>query len=175
MTTPKYSYMIHPTAQINEECVKIGRNVKIGPGCVIGFDGFGYEETETGFWKPKKHKFGVILEDYVTVHANTCIDRGSWRDTVIGRGTRIDNLVHVAHNVQTGRNCMVVAHAGLAGSVTLEDNVWVGFGAHVNQRLTLHEGSFIGTGSVVTKDVPAKMVAAGVPARILREREARDC
>lgn len=165
---------IDPSAVIYD-CVKIGRNCKIGPGAVLGGNGFGFNWVpEADEWDPKDHLFGVVIEDDVEIGANTCVDRGSWRDTVIGAGTKIDNLVHVAHNVQTGRNCMIVAHAGLAGSVILEDNVWVGFGAHVNQRLTLGAYSYVGTGAVVTKDVPARMVVAGVPAKILRERTPED-
>lgn len=145
----------------------------IGPGAVIGWTGFGYA-WEDERWVQKTHEFGVVIEDGVEIGANTCIDRGSWRDTLIKSGTKVDNLVHVAHNVHVGRNCLLVAHCGLAGSVTLEDEVWVGFGAHVNQRLHVGRYAYVGTGAVVTRDVPAGMVVAGVPARVLRERTPDD-
>lgn len=164
---------VHPTAVIYPG-VSVGRFCRIGPGVVLGAPGFGYEENANGYWEDKKHTFGVVIEDYVDIGPNTCVDRGSWRDTWIGCGTKIDNLCHIAHNVWTGKNCVIIAHAGLGGSVTLFDGVWVGFGAHVNQRLTVSERAYIGTGSVVTKDVPAGVVVAGVPAKILRDREERD-
>jgi UDP-3-O-[3-hydroxymyristoyl] glucosamine N-acyltransferase len=164
---------IDPSAVVYD-CVKVGDNVKIGPGCVIGGPGFGYTLIEGELWQAKRHDYGVVIEDDVEIGANTCIDCGSWRNTVIGCGTKIDNLVHIAHNVQVGKNCLIVAQAGLGGSVIVGDNVWVGFGAHVNQRLVVHKDAFIGTGAVVTKDVPAKMVVAGVPAKVIRERTPED-
>lgn len=139
--------------------------VTIGPNTVIGKSGFGYTRQEDGTWVEKEHNFGVLIGDNVDIGANVCIDRGSWRDTVIGDGTKIDNLVHVAHNVHIGKNCLIVAGSILGGSVNIEDGVWVGMGARINQRLTIGSGAFIGSGAVVTKDVPSGRVFAGVPAR----------
>lgn len=155
--------------------VQIGQNCIIGPNVCIGHAGFGYEQIKDGTWVQKSHNFIVDIEDDVEIGPNTCIGRGSWRNTTVRRGTKIDALVHIAHNVQVGQNCMIVAHAMLAGSVVLEDNVWIGPHACVNQRLTVHEGGFVGTGAVVTKNVPARMVVAGVPAKVLRERRDTDC
>lgn len=155
---------IHKTATVAED-VTLGYNVIIGPGAVIGKDGFGYEREDTGRWVPKPHTHSVVIMDDVHVGANVCIDRGSWRDTYIGTGCRVDNLVHVAHNVHLEDNCVLVAGALVAGSVRVGTGSWIGLGAKVNQRVTLGEGCFIGSGAVVTKNVPPRRIFAGVPAR----------
>lgn len=154
--------------------VTIGDGSRIGPNTSIGQSGFGYDELEDGTWRPKNHMKGVRIHDDVEVGANTCIDRGSWRHTVIGKGTKIDNLVHIAHNVHVGRNCLIVAQAMIAGSVVLEDGVWVGPGARINQRLRVSSRAFIGTGAVVTRNVDSENVVAGIPARYIRLRTADD-
>lgn len=154
----------------------IGRDCIIGANAVIGGPGFGYTEDEygTGTWVPKSHDFKVVIGNNVEIGANTCIDRGSWRDTIIGSGTKIDNLVHIAHNVWVGENCLIIAQAMIGGSVTLEDGAWVGPGVNINQRLTIGRRAFLGTGSVVTRNVEPEMVMAGVPAKVMRRREATD-
>lgn len=170
------NFDLHPSAQVNWPYVTIGRNCRIGPGVMIGFDGFGYEQDPYGLgtWVPKRHDCGVIIRDNVDIAANTCIDRGSWRDTVIGSGCKIDNLVHIAHNVVLEENCLVIAQAMLAGSVYVGRGAWIGPGARVNQRITIGERAFIGTGAVVTKNCKPNTVYAGVPAREIRPREERD-
>lgn len=167
--------LIFPGAYIEYGTI-IGRDCIIGANAVIGGPGFGYTEDEygTGTWVPKSHDFKVVIGNNVEIGANTCIDRGSWRDTIIGSGTKIDNLVHIAHNVWVGENCLIIAQAMIGGSVTLEDGVWVGPGVNINQRLTIGRRAFLGTGSVVTRNVDPEMVVAGVPARVLRRREATD-
>lgn len=147
--------------------VTIGNDCVIKPGAVIGGDGFGYERDETGRWAPKAHPYGVRIEDDVHVGANACVDRGSWRDTVIKRGARIDNLVHVAHNCEVRHDAVIVALAEISGSVIIGTRAWVGPGARVEQRLTIGAGALIGTGAVVRCDVPADQTWAGVPARCL--------
>lgn len=137
----------------------------IGPGARIGQIGFGYAYDDEAGWMQKPHKHGVHLDENVHVGANTCIDRGSWRNTTIGAGTKIDNLVHIAHNVQIGRRCAIVAGAEISGSCVLEDMVYVGPCASIRERLTIGEGSIVGMGAVVVKDVAPHTIVAGVPAR----------
>jgi UDP-3-O-[3-hydroxymyristoyl] glucosamine N-acyltransferase len=162
---------IHPSAVIYDH-VEVGDNVTIGAGCVIGGPGFGYEwDDDLYLWVKKPETHGVVIEDDVHIGANTCIDRGSYRDTVIGAGTRIDNLVHVAHNVQVGRNCLVIAQAELSGSVVVEDNCWIGPRACVREHLTIGHDSLVGIGSVVVKDVEPHTTVMGVPAKPKETRE----
>lgn len=146
--------------------ITIGKDCVIQPGAQIGQDGFGYT-FENGRWEPKPHNFGVAIEDDVHIGANTCIDRGSYRDTRIGQGTRIDNLVHIAHNVQVGRNCIIVAGAEVSGSVVIGDGAWIGPNACIREHLTIGAGAVIGIGAVVVKDVPAGETWVGNPARRL--------
>jgi UDP-3-O-[3-hydroxymyristoyl] glucosamine N-acyltransferase LpxD len=167
---------VHPTAHIDPSAwigpdVTVGARCHVGPGAVIGSTGFGYTRTEDGAWKRKPHEFGVILDEDVHVGANTCIDRGSWRDTRIGRGCRIDNLVHVAHNVRLGRDVCVVAQAMIAGSVEVHAGAWIGPSASIHQRLTVGQRALVGMGAVVLRDVPPDVTVAGVPARILDDTQ----
>lgn len=152
--------VIGPSVQIGASCI-------IGCGAVIGTDGFGYERDPDGRWLSKPHEFGVLIGDDVHIGANTCVDRGSWRDTQIGRGTRVDNLVHVAHNVWIGEDAIVVAHAMLAGSVTVEAGAWIGPSASVMQRLSVGEGALVGMGAVVLQDVAGATTVVGNPARVI--------
>lgn len=153
---------IHPTAVISN--AKIGKNVIIGAGTVIGGEGFGYMPDENGELIQFPHIGGVIIEDDVEIGANTCIDRGALGDTIIGRGTKIDNLVHVAHNVKIGRNCQIICQVGIGGSVEIGDNCFVGIGASIRNQKKIGKNVIIGMGAVVVKDVPDNMTVAGNPA-----------
>lgn len=147
--------------------VTIGANCVIQPGAVIGADGFGYQRGPDGSWVAKPHEFGVVIGDNVHIGANTCVDRGSWRDTEIHTGARIDNLVHVAHNAIVRENAVLVAQAEISGSVEIGEGAWVGPRACVMQRLTVGARALVGIGSVVLKDVPADQTWAGTPARCI--------
>ena len=157
---------IGPHASIS--CAVVNDGCQVGPGARIGQMGHGFTFDEDRGWAPKDHAFGVVLGRDVYVGANTCIDRGSWRDTHIWDGTKIDNLVHIAHNVIVGRHCMIIAQAELSGSVNLADRVYVGPHATVRERLFVGEGSIVGMGAVVTKDVAAGVIVAGVSAHVIR-------
>ena len=163
--------IIHGNCHIYDG-VKIGRNVTIHAGTIIGGDGFGYERDEDGEVEKFPHVGGVIIDDDVEIHSCTAVDRGSLGDTRIRRGVKIDNLVHVAHNVDIGEGSFVIAHAMLGGSVKIGRNCWIGPGALLRDNLTIGDGAFIGIGALVVKDVPGGSVQMGAPAREADEYKA---
>lgn len=150
---------------------RIGRNVVIQAGTVIGMDGFGYQQNKKGEWEKFPHLGGVVIEDDVEIGSNTCIDRGTLGNTRICRGARIDNLVHVAHNVHIGRHSMVIAHAMLGGGSRIGDYVWVAPSAALREHIKIGRDALVGLGSVVVKDVPRQTLVMGVPARPVRKTQ----
>ena len=157
-------FNIHPSAILHKD-VKIGKNVVVKPHAVIGFDGFGFR-YEKGMLVNFPHYGTVVLKDDVYIGSSTCVDRGTLGDTIIGEGTKIDNLCHIAHNVVTGKNCRIIANAVLCGSVVLGNNVWVSPGAVIRDGVTVGDNVVVGLGSVVTKNIPSNVVVIGVPARV---------
>jgi UDP-3-O-[3-hydroxymyristoyl] glucosamine N-acyltransferase len=132
----------------------IGNNVLIHPGCHIGQDGYGFIFGRDSHLKvPQTGR--VIIQNDVEIGAGSTIDRGSLRDTVIGEGTKIDNRVQIGHNVTIGRHCLLAAGCGLAGSLTLEDNVALGALVGINNHVTIGEGAQITAMSGVKDSVPA--------------------
>ncbi|HBI19412.1 MULTISPECIES: UDP-3-O-(3-hydroxymyristoyl)glucosamine N-acyltransferase [unclassified Brevundimonas] len=170
--------VIAPGVQIGRDCA-IGANVSVGfaligdrvklyAGARIGEAGFGATGTQAGVMDiPQLGR--VILQDGVTVGANSCIDRGAYDDTVIGENTKIDNLVMVGHNCVIGRNCLLVANTGISGSVTVGDNVIFGGKAGIGDHITIGEGARIAAGAGVLADVPAGETWSGYPARPIRQ------
>ena len=156
---------IHPDATINWGVVSIGERVKIGAGSRIGFDGFGYEQNEDGSWEKFPHIGGVIIGDDVEIGKNTCIDRGTLGNTVIGRGTKIDNLVHIAHNALIGEDCIIVCLTCIAGGSQIGDNSWIAPGAIIRDGKKVGRNVLVGMGAIVTKDVEDGVVVVGNPAR----------
>ncbi len=148
---------------------RIGDNVRIGPNSVIGYEGFGYYFAG-GRHNRIPHIGSVVIENDVELGACTCVDRAKFGVTRIGQGTKIDNQVHVAHNVQVGRNCIMAAQVGIAGSTKLEDLVILGGGAGLRDNITLGKGVQCGAFSAVASDVEAGQVVAGIPAGPARDK-----
>jgi UDP-3-O-[3-hydroxymyristoyl] glucosamine N-acyltransferase len=142
----------------------IGDRVYIYPGARIGQEGFGFAITPDGL-KSVPQLGRVLIEDDVEIGANTTVDRGTLEDTVIGAGTRIDNLVQIAHNVRIGRACVIVAQAGISGSTVLEDQVVLAGQAGVVGHLRIGAGSRIGAQAGVMADVPPHSEMVGAPAQ----------
>ena len=177
---------IHPTAYIGPQCyigrarvgkgsvlwgrvfvydgVEIGEDVTIHAGTVIGSDGFGYERNDDGQMEKFPHIGGIKIGNNVEIGANTCIDRGTLGDTVIGNGAKIDNLVHIAHNVTVGRDAVVIAHAMIGGSTKIGERAWIAPSACLRDQIIVGHDATVGLASVVTKNVGASDVVMGSPA-----------
>ncbi|HEV7267324.1 MAG TPA: UDP-3-O-(3-hydroxymyristoyl)glucosamine N-acyltransferase [Falsiroseomonas sp.] len=142
----------------------VGRRVVVHPGARIGQEGFGFAVTPEGRFETVPQLGRVILEDFVEVGANACVDRGSQGDTVLGAGTRLDNLVQIGHNVRTGRGCVIVAQVGISGSATLGDGVQMGGQSGLTGHMSLGDRVRVGAQAGVMNDVPAGTDVVGSPA-----------
>jgi len=141
----------------------IGDRVIIHPGVRIGQDGFGFLPTPQGHQKiPQTRR--VIIQDDVEIGANTTIDRGATRDTVIGEGTKIDNLVQIGHNCAIGRHCLIVSQVGISGSVTVGDFTVLAGQVGVADHITIGAGAVLGAKAGVMSNVPAGARWGGFPA-----------
>ena len=147
---------------------RVGERVILHAGVVVGSDGFGYVFRDNQHQKIP-HVGHCIIEHDVEIGANTTIDRGSISDTVIGAGTKIDNLVQIGHNVRIGRLCLVMAHVGVAGSAIIEDGVILAGQAGIGGHTTIGQGARIAGQAGVFGDVPAGETWSGYPARPHKE------
>ena len=147
---------------------RIGRRVTLKAGAVIGGDGFGYLSRGSGHERIP-HIGGCIIGDDVEIGSNSCVDRGSLDDTVIGRGTKLDNLVHVGHNVRIGERCLLMAGVGVAGSTRLGDDVILAGHVGVTDHLTIGDRVQVAAKSAVIGNVPAGSIYSGHPARPNRQ------
>ncbi len=146
------------------ECAHLGNGVVLHAGARVGSEGFGW--LDHGRSNRKIPQLGrVIVQDRVEIGANSTVDRGALGDTVVGEGTKIDNLVQIGHNCRIGRNCLLAGMSGLAGSTILEDSVMIGAAAITTGHLTIGMGSIVLARAVVTKDVKRGGRVGGYPAQ----------
>lgn len=144
---------------------RIGCRVTIHAGAVLGADGFGYEKRTDGSWQKFPHFGGVLVEDDVEIGANTTIDRGSLGNTVIRRGVKIDNLVHIAHNSVTGADTLVIAGAVVCGGAKIGERAWLSPQSCIRDKVTVGSDSTIGMGAVINGDVAPGSTMVGWHAR----------
>jgi UDP-3-O-[3-hydroxymyristoyl] glucosamine N-acyltransferase len=166
--------VLYPNVVVRER-ITLGHRVIIHASSVLGTDGFGYR------WDGTKHakvpQIGtVVVEDDVEIGSCVCVDRAKFAATRIGRGTKIDNLVQIAHNVQVGPHCIIVAHVGIAGSAKLGAGVVLGGQVAIRDHVTLGDGVMVAATSAIAEDVPPKSFMSGTPAlphrQSLREQAA---
>jgi UDP-3-O-[3-hydroxymyristoyl] glucosamine N-acyltransferase len=175
-TTVGAGAFIGPGVAMGRDCVigpravvgfsLLGDRVRIHAGAIIGEPGFGAAAGPRGVVDiPQLGR--VILQDGVTVGANSCIDRGAFDDTVIGENTKIDNLVQIGHNVIIGRNCLLAAHTGISGSTVIGDGCMLGGRVGIADHVTVGPGARIAAAAGVMKDIPAGESWGGFPARTM--------
>jgi UDP-3-O-[3-hydroxymyristoyl] glucosamine N-acyltransferase len=154
--------LVYPNVTIRDDVI-IGNNVIIHSGTVIGSDGFGYAREKERLYKVPQVG-GVLVEDDVEIGANVTIDRATIDKTVIGRGTKIDNLVQIAHNVKIGKNCIIISQVALGGSVEISDEVILAGQAAVREHVKIGRGVMVGGQSGIGHDVPDGQMVSGTPA-----------
>ena len=154
--------------------VTIGSHVIIHAGTVIGADGFGYQRNENGAFEKFPHIGGIIIKDNVEIGANTSIDRGALGNTIIEEGVKIDNLVHIAHNVRVGKHTAIIANTMICGSTSIGEYSWIAPSVCIRDQLVIGNKVKVGMGSVVTKNIPNGETWLGVPAKpiaVFREHQ----
>ncbi len=155
--------LIYPNVTIRER-ITLGNRVIVHSGTVVGSDGFGFANVKGV--NVKIPQIGIVeIQDDVEIGANVTIDRARFDKTVIGRGTKIDNLVQIAHNVRTGENCIIVSQAGISGSTVLEDNVTLAGQAGLVGHITIGKNSIVAAKSGVPNSIPPDSVYWGFPAK----------
>lgn len=145
---------------------QIGRRVRIGPNSAVGGEGFGYHFAD-GVHHRLVHMGDVIIEDDVHLGSCVCVDRGKFGSTRIGRGTKVDNFVQIAHNVHIGEHCLIAAQCGIAGSTTLGNYVVLGGSTGLRDNINIGDGAQVTAYSGVAADIPAGETFGGIPARPL--------
>lgn len=155
--------LIYPNVTIREK-VEVGNRVIVQSGAVIGSDGFGFTQVK-GVHKKIPQIGIVVIEDDVEVGANVTIDRARFDKTIVGQGTKIDNLVQIAHNVVIEKNCILVSQVGISGSVTIEEGAVLAGQVGVAGHLKIGKGVVVSAQSAVMKSIPAKEKVSGSPAR----------
>ena len=161
--------VLHANVVVEAGC-RVGARCVVHAGVVIGSDGFGFATV-----KGEHHKVPqvgiVVVEDDVELGANVCIDRAALGETRIGRGTKVDNLVQIGHNVQVGQHCLIVSQSGISGSTKLGHHVVMAGQSGAAGHLTIADGTMVAAQSAVMHDTAAGAVVSGSPARPLREHQ----
>lgn len=160
-TTLGVDCLLWANTVVRDGC-RLGDRVTLHPCAVIGADGFGYY-LKNGSLHKVPHTGGVVLEDDVEVGACTCVDRSKFGDTIVGRGTKIDNLVQIAHNVRIGPNCVLAGQAGVGGSTKIGSGCSLGGMVGIIDNLVVGDGASIGAGSLVTRNIEAGQAVTGWP------------
>lgn len=156
---------LHANCVVRERCT-LGRRVVLHPGVMIGADGFGYRPAPGGAGLRKVPQIGTVeIHDDVEIGSGSCVDRAKFGATVVGAGTKIDNLVQIAHNCRIGRSCVIAGCVGLAGSVTIGDGAQIGGGASIADHRTIGRRARIGAMSGVIADVADGATMLGIPAQ----------
>jgi UDP-3-O-[3-hydroxymyristoyl] glucosamine N-acyltransferase len=167
-TIGENTYIGHNTV-IKEGSI-IGKDVIIGSNNVIGGIGFGYEKDIDGVYNQMTHIGNVVIEDKVEIGNNSCIDRAVMGSTILKENCKIDNLVHIAHGVEIGKNSLIIAHAMVAGSTKIGENVWVAPGAQILNKIRVADDAVIGMGAVLLKPVELRGdVVVGNPAKSIKK------
>ena len=160
--------IIHPNVTIRGP-IAIGQHVEIHPGCVLGYDGFGYGKMAGTEYEKFPHLKGIIIEDHVEIGANSCIDKGILTNTIIGQHTKIDKACLIAHGVIIGKSCMIAGFTNIGGSVVVGENVWLSPKSTILNGIVIESDSFIGIGSVVLRSVKRGTTVFGNPAKVIKK------
>ena len=163
---------LYPQVSVRERS-QLGNRVILHSGVVIGSDGFGYASVEGVHHKIPQVGI-VVIEDDVEIGANSCLDRARFGRTRIGKGTKIDNLVQVAHNVETGHHCIIVAQVGVAGSTKLGNYVTLAGQAGISGHLTIGDHAIVTGKAGVSKSIPPRLVVRGSPAQEIKAAQAQE-
>jgi UDP-3-O-[3-hydroxymyristoyl] glucosamine N-acyltransferase len=161
--------VIYDRVSLVQNCI-IGDNCLIQSGASLGSDGFAFERYETGKLEKFPHKGYVRLSDNVEIYANCSIARGSLYDTRIGEGTKLDALVHIAHNVSVGKNCELTAGTIIGGSTTVGESSWTGLNSTIKNGIKVGKNVIVASGASVIHDVTDGDIVAGVPARSIKHK-----
>ena len=164
--------IINPNVTIYNN-IQIGSFCSIDSGTIVGGDGFGYIKENNSYHKIP-HIGKVIIKNHVNIGSSCCIDRGTLSSTIIGEGTKLDNLIHIAHNVKIGKNCAIAGQVGIAGSTIIEDNVVLAGQVGVIGHLVIGSSSTVAAKSVVFQSIPSNSFVSGIPARAHKERMRQD-
>lgn len=152
--------IVEPNVTIYSD-VYIGDNCILKAGCVLGCDGYELKRTSKGILSVI-HDGKLIIKDNVYIGNNSTVYKGfSYRDTIIGEDTKIDNLVYIAHSVHIGKSCFIVGNAMVSGSTTIDDNVWIGPGSTISNQIIISKNSDVSIGSIVTKNVSENEKVSG--------------